>query len=236
MRSIGIALCTAAAAALGTAWAQQTTNGIAPAASPESDDLGTNFTFEAISAEDLAKQVLRPPTGKAPILTTPTLYDTRPQPPLSAEAQTRQYLGFRIGMSVEEATLLAETSGKKLEAVEKDRRYSMAGCLTDVPRPERAHTMLLFDEKKNLKLVMLFWDDDRVLYYNLQPMLEKKYGKPLKADELFRRYWILENNDSIRLLYEVAARQTSLVYGDKDSVFRLSEEEKREIPKQYEGL
>jgi len=198
-------------------------------------DSTTNAPYTALSAEEIEKQVLKPPPSKAPISTMPTLYDGTTTPPLTPEAQKRQYLGFRLGMSLEEATLLAKTAGKSLDEVEKDRRYMMEGALADVPRPDKARTILVFNSAK-LLLITMFWDDDRILYNNLQPMLEKKYGKSLKADELFRRYWILENDDAIRLLYDVSAHQTSLVYGNKNDVYELSEKEKRELTKEYKGL
>ena len=85
-----------------------------------------------------------------------------------------------------------------------------------------------------LNLLLLFWDDNSSrMYNNFMPMLIKKYGQPERADELFRRFWILENGDCIRLLYDVAAHQTSLVYGSKQAVIELNDSEKKEIPRDY---
>jgi hypothetical protein len=187
------------------------------------------------TTEDLERMVLKPPTSKAPISTTPTYFDTEPAPPLNAEALHHQYLGFRLGMSADEANLVAQTASKKLESVEEGKRYQMKGCLTSVPEAERARTLLLFKDAK-LNLIMLFWDDNNTLFIDLERLLKKKYGKPAKVDELFRRYWFLENGDCIRLLFDVAARQTGLTYGDKQSVFEQSEREKREIMQDFLGL
>lgn len=220
-----------------TTWAvcvaQQTTN--APAVKSSASPAGTNTSYTALMPEEAAKEIFKPPTSKAPSTITPTLYDGMQTPPLSATAQKHQYLGFRLGMAVEEATLLAQTSGKTLSELEKGKKYSMEGCLTEVPRPEKAKTILIFKADK-LDLIQIFWDDNNTLFVNLEPSMIETYGKPLKVDELFRRYWVLENNDCIRMLFDVAAHQTSLVYGSKESVFGLSEEEKLQIRKKKWGL
>jgi hypothetical protein len=171
------------------------------------------------------------PTTRAPTTIVPTLFPKDAQPVLPPDAARHQYLGYRLGMAVEEAALVAQTAGKKLEEVEKDRKYLMNGCLVEVPNPDKAGNLLLFKNGK-LELLMVFWDDNTSrLYNNLLDMVTKKYGKPEKADELFRRFWILENGDCIRLLYEVAAHQTSLLYGSQKAVFDFNDEEKRDIIK-----
>ncbi len=214
--------------------AQEATSTPPPA--PQTPAANTNVHPGALSAEELTRQVIKPHDTKAPISTMPTFYDTRPAPELSTDAQKHQYLGFRLGMTVEEAMLLAQTAGKSLTEMEKDRRYGMDGALTEVPKPEKARTILAFKEGK-LDLIMIFWDDNNTLFVNLEPIMLKKYGKSLRVDELFRRFWVLPNDDCIRMLYNVADHQTSIVYGSKQAVFDMNEREKREIQKdQFKGL
>lgn len=213
--------------------AQTDTN--APAATPAL--IRTNEVIVPLDAtiEDLEKMVLKPPASKAPISTMPTYIDITPPPPLSPTAQRREYGGFRLGMSWEEANLLAETGGKKLEELAPNSRYQMEGALTEVPRTDKVRTLLFFKDNK-LYLIMLLWDLDHRLFLELEPILTQKYGKPLRADELFRRYWILQNDDCIRLLFTVGADQTSLLYGSKQDVFDYSEQEKKEYLRSYRGL
>lgn len=195
--------------------------------------VSTNLFGPNTTMEEMERMVLKPPQSKAPISTMPTLVQ-EPPPPLSAEAQRHEYLGFQLGMTIEEAKLMAERKEKKLEVVVEKREYFIKGCLTDVPKADKARTILLFRDGK-LDILMLLWDVDQRMFIELEPLLVRRYGRPLRADELFRRYWVLENDDCIRMLYQLGG-STSLAYGTKDSIFRMSEDEKKEITKEYEGL
>lgn len=177
--------------------------------------------------------VLKPPTSKAPVAVMPTMIDNEPPPPLSAEAQKHQYLGFRLEMSLEEANLVAQGKEKKLDEIEKGKKYQMEGCLTQIL--EKGKTVLTFKNNK-LDVIMIYWDDDNSKFINLEQGLIKKYGRALKVDELFRRYWELANGDWIRLFYNVGAHQTSLVYASKKSLFELNEKEKQDTSAEIPGL
>lgn len=204
-----------------------------PSVSTNPPPVSTNLFGPNTTMEEMERMVLKPPQSKAPISTMPTLVQ-EPPPPLSVEAQRHEYLGFQLGMTIEEAKLLAERKEKKLEEVVEQREYFIKGCLTDVPKAEKARTILLFRDGR-LDIIMLLWDVDQRMFIELEPLLVRRYGRPLRADELFRRYWVLENDDCIRMLYQLGG-STSLAYGTKDSIFRMSEDEKKEITKEYEGL
>ena len=180
--------------------------------------------------------VLKPPESRTGVSPVPTLFPAEPKPPLPPEAKRHEYLGYRLGIPTNEAVSVAKTAGKKLDEIERDKKYRMDGCLINVPRIEKAISILMFKDGK-LSLIMVFWDDSNGRMYNdLMPMLIKKYGQPEKAEEPFRRFWILENGDCIRMLYDVSAHQTSLVYGSHKTVVDLNASEKQDINREYEGF
>jgi hypothetical protein len=185
------------------------------------------------TTKDLEHIVLQPPTSEKPVPIIPSYIDREPTPKLSSEALKHQYLGFRLGMSPEEAALVAQGKEKKLDEIEKGRKYQLDGCLTEVP--DKGKTVLTFKDGK-LDVIMIYWDDNNTLFIQLEQGLIKKYGRALKVDELFRRYWELANGDWVRLFYNVGSHQTSLVYASKKSLFEMSEKEKQDSAAEIPGL
>ena len=212
-----------------------TVNTNIPAVASTNDVATTNTPAYSLtnSTQDLIEMVLKPPTGKTPVVIIPSSVDRDPTPPLSPDALKHQYLGFRLGMSAEEAALVAFGKEKKLDEIEKGRKYQMNGCLTEVP--DKGKTALTFNQGK-LDMVMIYWEDNNTLFIRLEQSLIKTYGKALKVDELFRRYWELANGDWIRLFYNVGSHQTSLMYASKKSLFEISEKEKQESSTDIPGL